>query len=120
MRILNDPADRAVRFLGRNGSCVQAPLLFQLLLFDQALGRAGGERRELWLTSGCEGTHSKGSMHPWGWAVDFDLVPAPKTTAEWNRLLDVCRTVMGVEFQLFYEPGPREHAHLELDPGWSG
>lgn len=119
MRLLNEPYHRAVRFLGMNGRRTDPLLLWQLQIMEQAL-HAAGESVTLWLTSATEGPHGAGSMHPWGDAVDFDLVPDPGSVAEWERLLTICRTVLGVEFQLFYEQKPdgsNSHAHLELDPG---
>ena len=64
----------------------------------------------LWLSSGCDRTHSKRSLHYKGYA--FDIVPHPNTymTEQYSAALQLR---VGKFYDVVFEGN---HIHLEYDP----
>ena len=112
MKLLKHPSERAVSMIGTNGSIVQGPIFFAIERLREIV-EDGHPERELWITSFCEGKHSKGSFHPWGWAFDGDIVPDPPVV-EWQAITHQLKNVLTSEYDVVLEDNPR-HLHVEFD-----
>lgn len=81
------------------------PVLVQAARIWRNLGK------ELVVTSGLEGTHSAGSLHYYGFALDFRSnyfsAATKRTAARWLR------NQLGKDFDVVSE---RTHIHVEYDP----
>ena len=60
---------------------------------------------------------SPGSLHPFGYAADFDSPEMPEDLQDprWKRLRDAIEHRLGTEYDVLVH-GPRAHAHVEWDP----
>jgi hypothetical protein len=92
---------------------MQAPLLFGLLLAEQAFASVG---QDLIITSLNDGQHKTGSFHYRGLAADLRIkhVPEGKRPVVLARLGDA----LGPEWDVLWEGRgtPNEHLHIEYDP----
>lgn len=75
-----------------------------------------------YITAGYEGKHVRKSRHYLHLATDGDLVPRDtlqphKASPETMRAVAAeIQKRLGPEFQVIYEPGDRDHIHIEFDP----
>lgn len=75
-------------------------------------------------TSIMDGTHGKGSRHPWGDACDFRTKHAytglPDRRQRIDALVEECREHLGDDFDVVLEGfgTANEHLHVEHDPKW--
>jgi hypothetical protein len=67
--------------------------------------------KESILTSGTEGQHMAGSLHPKGLAADWRIHHVPQ--AMHAQLIEKLQKALGKEFQVILE---LDHAHVEFDP----
>lgn len=72
--------------------------------------------RELWLAHGVDGSHSVGSRHYDGKALDITLVPGADDLYE--MLAERSRAALGQDFDLLNESPhtSNAHIHVEWDP----
>ena len=83
-------------------------IVLAILVAERAYAEIGCE---LMLTSGIEGTHSAGSLHYAGCAVDFrTLNVAPDKL---NPLVEKIRAALGPDFDVLLETN---HLHAEFQP----
>jgi hypothetical protein len=74
---------------------------------------------------GCETTvltsawreFGEGSLHPYGYAADFDSAQMPENIndAKWTSLKIAVKDRLGKEYDVLAH-GPRAHLHVEYDP----
>ena len=67
---------------------------------------------ECWITSGTEGSHSWGSRHYSGMAIDFRTVKLDKGY-NWRQVKDDLAKYLGDEFDVVLE---NTHIHVEFHP----
>ena len=65
------------------------------------------------ITSGCEGTHSEGSLHYVGKALDFRTRNVPP--GELDFLVEEAKAALGPQFDIVLKKSP-PHLHVEFDP----
>lgn len=63
------------------------------------------------ITSGVDGTHSKGSLHYKGLALDFRVNTLPAGT--WQEVRNELADALGGDFDVVLE---KDHIHVEFDP----
>jgi len=63
------------------------------------------------ITSGLDGVHGKGSLHPKGKALDFRTNDWPQGKAEWITAEII--KALGKQYDVVYEG---DHLHVEFDP----
>jgi hypothetical protein len=68
------------------------------------------------ITTGMDGTHSHGSEHYTGLALDYRLHNVPQATRE--LIVAQVRESLGPDFDVIWEAlgTPNEHLHVEYDP----
>jgi len=113
--LLNNPVAREARFLGKNGVLPSTPIIFAMVVVDQVAASKGYDR--VVVTSITEGKHSKGSLHPWGFAFDFDVVVDGQGISDQDGtdLILAIRGRLNSEFDVIWEAGQRSHGHVEFD-----
>lgn len=75
-----------------------------------------GFKLDLWITSGNDGVHMRGSKHYEDAALDIRTKNLSKTDK--HLLKDTIKSRLGRDFDLVLEDedGPNEHLHVEYDP----
>lgn len=84
---------------------------------EQAFREEMGPLFVLVVTSGYDGVHGTGSLHPKDRALDFrtgmSWVPPLMTRESADRIVTRMRAALGAEYDLIVEP---DHIHAEYDP----
>ncbi len=70
------------------------------------------EGEELWITGGLDGTHSAGSLHYYGFALD--LRSRDFTEKQKLRVIEKLRYALGKDYDVVSHT---THIHVEYDPG---
>jgi hypothetical protein len=85
------------------------PIKKAIKLVDSASKSTTG--KEIVITSGLDGKHSRKSLHYSGNA--FDIRTFIYTTSEVNKLIPALKLVLGSDYDVVYEGN---HIHIEYDP----
>lgn len=91
------------------------PQISGILWFvDQEFEKVGCETTVL---TSCWREHGAGSLHPYGYAADFDSPQMPEdlNDSKWTQLKVRVMERLGNEYDVLAH-GPRAHLHTEYDP----
>lgn len=85
-----------------------------LEIVDEEFERVGCETTVL---TSCWREHGESSLHPYGYAADFDSeqMPSDLNDHKWQALRIAVRDRVGREYDALTH-GPRAHLHVEYDP----
>ena len=87
---------------------LQLPMRKVLIEADRVWAAHG---QELVITSGLDGCHSPGSLHPMGYAVDLRLRYFTSRTKQ-TEVCNELRLALSTDYQVIQH---RTHAHVEFD-----